>query len=229
MIYSQGGPSSRHTSSNAEGIDLIGQWLGDATSGLLFANLVDFDQLYGHRNNVAGFYNSLREFDFALPSLTSALREDDLLFITADHGNDPTTASTDHAREMVPLLTIGPRVRPGISAAADFFGSRRNRRRLVRCLISREGQIVSVPADPGMSEDGGRRAIRTRCVMRPSRQWKMRTLRIPDLGWVQRCVRSPARYSLGAMWRMRHTVKPFAPSEWLYRRLLQEERGSSRK
>jgi phosphopentomutase len=103
---------SQHTASNAEGIDLIRDWLSGSESGLLFANLVDFDQLYGHRNDVAGFYNSLREFDFALPSITSALREDDLLFITADHGNDPSTASTDHAREMVPLLVAGPRVVP---------------------------------------------------------------------------------------------------------------------
>ena len=104
---------SQHTASNAEGIDLITKWIGGPESGLLFANLVDFDQQYGHRNDVAGFYNSLREFDFALPSLTSALREDDLLFITADHGNDPTTESTDHAREAAPLLAIGPRVRAG--------------------------------------------------------------------------------------------------------------------
>jgi phosphopentomutase len=103
---------AQHTSGNAEGIELIRAWLTTAESGLLFANLVDFDQLYGHRNDVAGFYNSLREFDFALPSLTAALREDDLLFITADHGNDPTTISTDHARESVPLLAIGPRVKP---------------------------------------------------------------------------------------------------------------------
>jgi phosphopentomutase len=101
-----------HTASNAEGIDLIRGWIESDQGGLLFANLVDFDQLYGHRNDVAGFYNSLREFDFALPSITSALREDDLLFITADHGNDPTTISTDHARESVPLLAIGRRVRP---------------------------------------------------------------------------------------------------------------------
>ena len=101
---------SQHTVSNAEGIELISEWLESGESGLLFANLVDFDQLYGHRNDVAGFYNSLREFDFALPTLTSALREDDLLFITADHGNDPTTESTDHAREMAPLLVIGPAV-----------------------------------------------------------------------------------------------------------------------
>ncbi len=104
---------SRHTTSNAEGIELIHAWLTGTESGLLFTNLVDFDQLFGHRNDVAGFYNSLREFDFALPSLTAALREDDLLFITADHGNDPTTDSTDHARESVPVLAIGPRVVPG--------------------------------------------------------------------------------------------------------------------
>jgi phosphopentomutase len=103
---------AQHTASNVEGIDLIAKWLESDKSGLLFANLVDFDQLYGHRNDVAGFYNSLREFDFELPSLTSALREDDLLFITADHGNDPTTDSTDHAREKAPLLAIGSRVRP---------------------------------------------------------------------------------------------------------------------
>jgi phosphopentomutase len=83
--------------------------------------LVDFDQLYGHRNDVAGFYRALREFDAALPALAGALREDDLLFITADHGNDPTTASTDHARENVPVLVIGPRVHPGELAPRDTF------------------------------------------------------------------------------------------------------------
>ena len=112
-LFAKRGIDAQHTGSNAEGIDLIREWLEGAGNGLLFANLVDFDQLYGHRNDVAGFYNSLREFDFALPSLTSALREDDLLFITADHGNDPTTITTDHAREMVPLLAIGPRVQSG--------------------------------------------------------------------------------------------------------------------
>jgi phosphopentomutase len=113
--------SAKHTSSNAEGIDLIREWVEGGQGGLLFANLVDFDQLYGHRNDVAGFYNSLREFDFALPSITAALREDDLLFITADHGNDPTTVSTDHARESVPLLVLGKRVKPvDLGARATF-------------------------------------------------------------------------------------------------------------
>lgn len=103
---------STHTASNAEGIRAIKRWLSTAESGFLFANLVDFDQLYGHRNDVAGFYDALREFDAALPSITSRLKEEDLLFITADHGNDPTTPSTDHAREVVPLLVGGMHVVP---------------------------------------------------------------------------------------------------------------------
>jgi len=104
--------TARHTASNAEGIAGIAGWLRESSGGLLFANLVDFDTLFGHRNDVAGFYGALRELDDALPTFEALLREDDLLFITADHGNDPTTASTDHARERVPLLGLGRRVRP---------------------------------------------------------------------------------------------------------------------
>jgi phosphopentomutase len=124
---------SRHTAGNADGIGMIEKWLGSASNGLLFANLVDFDQAFGHRNDVTGFYGALRQFDAALPALLSLLREDDLLFITADHGNDPTTPSTDHARECVPLLALGPAVRPAAlgrrstfadlgATVADWFG-----------------------------------------------------------------------------------------------------------
>ncbi|MEO8622575.1 MAG: phosphopentomutase [bacterium] len=102
---------AQHTASNAEGIQAILEWLAGSQGGLLFANLVDFDTLYGHRNDVAGFEGALRQFDDALPAIRAALREDDLLFMTADHGNDPTTGSTDHARECVPLLVAGPQVR----------------------------------------------------------------------------------------------------------------------
>jgi phosphopentomutase len=112
---------AEHTSTNADGIARIHRWLRDAESGFLLANLVDFDQLYGHRNDVEGFYTALREFDAALPSLLSALREDDLLFITADHGNDPTTPSTDHARECVPMLAFGSAVRPVSVGRRDTF------------------------------------------------------------------------------------------------------------
>jgi phosphopentomutase len=102
--------SSHHTRDNAEGIARIQGWIEGrgnpdvSHSGFLFANLVDFDQLYGHRNDVAGFYGALRQFDAALPGLLAGLRDSDFLAITADHGNDPTTPSTDHARERVPLL-----------------------------------------------------------------------------------------------------------------------------
>jgi phosphopentomutase len=109
-LFAGRGITSQHTASNADGIVCIRTWMEKAQSGLLFGNLVDFDQQFGHRNDVPGFYQALREFDAALPSFQSALREDDLLFITADHGNDPTTPSTDHARECVPLLALGPRV-----------------------------------------------------------------------------------------------------------------------
>jgi len=113
--------SARHTGSNAEGIEAIAAWLRDGSDGLLFANLVDFDTQFGHRNDVAGFYGALRELDRALPTFEALLREDDLLFITADHGNDPTTASTDHARERAPLLVAGPRVRPTDLGERDTF------------------------------------------------------------------------------------------------------------
>lgn len=103
---------ARHTADNAEGIRSIVEWLEGAQGGLLFANLVDFDTLYGHRNDAEGFDRALREFDDALPAIRDALREDDLLFITADHGNDPTTGSSDHARENVPLLVLGDAVHP---------------------------------------------------------------------------------------------------------------------
>ena len=102
---------SRHTAGNAAGIRAIIEWLSGPQGGLLFANLVDFDSLYGHRGDVAGFERALRQFDDALPAIRAALREDDLLFMTADHGNDPTTGSSDHARECVPLLVTGPQVR----------------------------------------------------------------------------------------------------------------------
>ncbi|NUQ12373.1 MAG: phosphopentomutase [Gemmatimonadaceae bacterium] len=132
-LFAGRGISSHHTADNAEGIARIAEWIGTGRgnpgvshSGFLFANLVDFDQLYGHRNDVAGFYGALRQFDLALPDLLAGLRDGDLLAITADHGNDPTTASTDHARECVPLLVAGRGVRPvdlGVRATFSDLGA----------------------------------------------------------------------------------------------------------
>jgi phosphopentomutase len=112
---------SKHTSGNVEGIRDVLEWLQGEQGGLLFANLVDFDTLFGHRNDAAGFARALREFDDALPAIRAALREDDLLFITADHGNDPTTPSSDHARENVPLIVLGDAVHPVSVGARRTF------------------------------------------------------------------------------------------------------------
>ena len=132
-LFASRGIATRHTHDNAEGIEKIRAWLTSDARGFCFANLVDFDTQFGHRNDPAGFARALEQFDQALPTLISAMREDDLLIITADHGNDPTTPSTDHARERVPLLVAGPRVQPvdlGTRATfsdagatiADWFG-----------------------------------------------------------------------------------------------------------
>ena len=120
-LFAGRGIRSTHTARNADGIALIEGWLKRG-SGFLMANLVDFDQLFGHRNDIAGFHGALREFDAALPRLLSHLRDDDVLFLTADHGNDPTTPSTDHARERVPLLAFGPAVHPVALGIRDGFG-----------------------------------------------------------------------------------------------------------
>src|SRR5687768_16114986 len=111
-LFAGRGITATHGADNAEGLRHILEWLRGTNEGFLFANLVDFDQLFGHRNDSPGFYQALRQFDAALPDLLSSMREDDLLFVTADHGNDPTTPSTDHARECVPVLVFGSRVRP---------------------------------------------------------------------------------------------------------------------
>jgi phosphopentomutase len=81
----------------------------------VFGNLVDFDAMYGHRNDTAGYAANLERFDERLGRLLPMIRDDDLLILTADHGNDPTTPSTDHSREFVPVLAFGPRVRAGVN------------------------------------------------------------------------------------------------------------------
>jgi len=102
------------TTSDDHGMDVLSDRLSNQDAGLLFANLVDFDTLYGHRNDVAGYAGNLERFDARLAAMLPLLREDDLLVITADHGNDPATPSTDHSREHVPLLVSGARVRAGV-------------------------------------------------------------------------------------------------------------------
>jgi len=103
-----------HTASDDEGMDRVAEQVDSLERGFVFTNLVDFDTQYGHRNDVAGYAANLERFDARLAALLPRLRDDDLLIVTADHGNDPTTPSTDHAREYVPLLVTGRRVRAGV-------------------------------------------------------------------------------------------------------------------
>jgi len=99
---------------NNASIDQTLRALEGTGRGLIFTNLVDFDMLYGHRNDVEGYARSLEEFDLRLPEIQHAMREDDLLMISADHGCDPGDVSTDHTREYVPVLCWGRRVRAGV-------------------------------------------------------------------------------------------------------------------
>jgi phosphopentomutase len=114
LFAGRGISSSVKTASDAEGMDAIERAVASAPGGLVFANLVDFDAMYGHRNDAPGYAANLERFDARLGRLLPMLRDDDLLVLTADHGNDPTTPSTDHSREYVPVLAFGARVRAGV-------------------------------------------------------------------------------------------------------------------
>ena len=104
--------ASEHTPTNADAYRMIEETLGTLDRGFVFVNVIEFDQTWGHRNDVPGYVEGLRALDAWLPRLETLAREDDLIILTADHGNDPTTPSTDHSREAVPVLCVGPRVRP---------------------------------------------------------------------------------------------------------------------
>ncbi len=103
------------TKSNADGMAKTLKAMESLKSGLIFTNLVDFDMLYGHRNDVEGYARALGDVDAWLPSLEAKLADGDLVILTADHGCDPTTPSTDHSREYVPVLTYGKQARPGVN------------------------------------------------------------------------------------------------------------------
>ena len=111
-LFAGRGITSIHTPTNGEAYRLIEAALASMRRGLLFANVIEFDQTWGHRNDVPGYLGGLAELDEALPRMLRNVQADDLIIFTADHGNDPTTPSTDHSREAVPVLVTGPRVRP---------------------------------------------------------------------------------------------------------------------
>ncbi|MGD9904886.1 MAG: phosphopentomutase [Vicinamibacterales bacterium] len=115
LFAGRGIATSHPTASDADGVARVVACLDEGVGGLVFANLVDFDTRYGHRNDVEGFAANLEAFDAALPAILDRLGPGDLLVVTADHGNDPATPSTDHSREYVPLLALGPGLRAGVA------------------------------------------------------------------------------------------------------------------
>jgi phosphopentomutase len=137
LFAGRGLTRAMHTKSDDDGMDVVTAELDVTPKGLIFVNLVDFDTLYGHRNDTPGYAANLERFDRRLAQLIPRLRASDLLIVTADHGNDPTTPSTDHSREYVPLLVVGSRVRAGIDVGtrrtfadlgqslSDLFGAGR--------------------------------------------------------------------------------------------------------
>src|SRR5262245_13505689 len=114
LFAGRGVSDAIHTTSNEEGETVLLDLVKRSGEGLVFANLVDFDTQYGHRNDPAGFARALEQFDATFGQLASRLRGDEMAWITADHGNDPTTPGTDHTREYTPLLVAGPRLRDGV-------------------------------------------------------------------------------------------------------------------
>jgi phosphopentomutase len=119
--------TSEHTPTNADAYRLIERALDDtgagagAGAGFIFVNVIEFDQTWGHRNDVPGFHEGLQQLDAWIPRLEARITGDDLIIFTADHGNDPTTPSTDHSREAVPILALGPRVRPAALGERSSF------------------------------------------------------------------------------------------------------------
>ena len=121
IFNGQGITDSRRTTNNMDGVDKLIEALQEDFTGLTFTNLVDFDAVYGHRRNPEGYAESLEAFDQRLPEIYQHLGEDDLLILTADHGNDPTYPGTDHTREYVPLLIFSPQFKNPGELNATFF------------------------------------------------------------------------------------------------------------
>ncbi len=104
-----------HTNGNADGIEKTIEEIKNDTEGLIFTNLVDFDMLYGHRNNIEGYAKALEYFDSKLPIIIENMKDTDVLIITADHGNDPSTPSTDHSREYIPIVIYGKQIKENVN------------------------------------------------------------------------------------------------------------------
>lgn len=143
LFAEQGFTQFRRTKSNAEGISQLLSLMSAASDSFVFVNLIDTDQKFGHRLDPAGFAECLQEFDRAIPAIVSKLEEDDMLIITGDHGNDPTSESTDHSREFVPVLVF-----PAEKASNLNLGTRDT----FSDIASTAAEFFEIPAEyPGTS------------------------------------------------------------------------------
>jgi len=115
LFSGRGITKAYHTQGNEDGIEKTIEQIKENSEGLIFTNLVDFDMLYGHRNNIEGYSKALEYFDSKLPEIMENMKETDILIITADHGNDPSTPSTDHSREYIPILIYGKQIKENIN------------------------------------------------------------------------------------------------------------------
>jgi len=150
LFANRGFTQYRKTSSNAEGISQLLSLLSAAEDSFVFANLIDTDQIYGHRLDPGGYAACLQEIDRALPAIVSKIKEGDLLIITSDHGNDPTVESTDHSREFVPLLVF-----PSNIAAGENLGTRDTFSDVASSLAEFFGMEPHYPGTSFIDGDGG--------------------------------------------------------------------------
>ncbi|MBS4023092.1 MAG: phosphopentomutase [Dethiobacter sp.] len=139
IFANRGLTASLSAKSNDYAVDMILQAMDNYESGLIFANLVDFDSVYGHRNDAAGYAGALIQFDLRLKELMAKMRTEDVLFITADHGCDPTFPHTDHTREYVPMLAYGENVRPLRLDTRDTFA---DLGATISCLLKAPGLLA---------------------------------------------------------------------------------------
>ena len=115
IFNGQGITEAIHTKDNMHGVDETINYIKKDNDGLIFTNLVDFDSKFGHRRNVEGYKEALEEFDARIPEIIDAMKDDDILIINADHGNDPTYKGTDHTREYIPVLVYGKNIKENVN------------------------------------------------------------------------------------------------------------------
>jgi phosphopentomutase len=147
-IFAQKGITEHvRTENNEQGIERTLEYMDRDFEGLVFTNLVDFDMVYGHRNDAEGYAKALSYFDSRLPEILGKLRDDDILMITADHGCDPVTPSTDHSREYIPLVVYGKKLKTGVN-----LGTRSSFADIGATILDYFGQKITIAGESFLKE-----------------------------------------------------------------------------